>query len=467
MSSDAIINFSHVSKGFLPKRPSLGHLLQVLVGRRSVPEDMFWALRDVTFSVRPGECLGIIGKNGAGKSTLLQLLSGIYEPNFGSIQVKGRMVSLLELGSGFNMDYTGRENIFIYASVIGMTEQEINIKLDDIINFADIGKFIDQPLKKYSSGMLVRLAFSINIHIDADILVIDEALAVGDIFFVQKCMRAIREHIKTKTVLFVSHDTNVVMELCTRALLLEQGSIVMDGSPKDVLDRYQQDLMGYKPVRIAPDSRAEPGTPDQPRGENGNTLPSEENSTNKIGKIMDECDFRQADRINSQCGNAIYFKNNLFAAPPSSAPAEDILVFEEAFLSDTSGRRIMSTNGGELVSVNLRYRFLSDADNVYFGFAVRDYKGQYIFSDNTFYLSKECPLRFVRGGVYTASFVFRMPYLLQGTYLLVAVASSGSPNNFTILSWVNEAGFFDSRNRDNFQGLVGIPMLNITIQRES
>lgn len=466
MSSDTIIEFSHVSKGFFPKRPGLGHLLNVLIGRRNVPEDMFWALKDITFSVRPGECLGIIGKNGAGKSTLLQLLSGIYEPNFGSIQVKSRMVSLLELGSGFNMDYTGRENIFIYASVIGMTEQEINTKLNDIIDFADIGEFIDQPLKKYSSGMLVRLAFAINIHMDADILIIDEALAVGDIFFVQKCMRAIREHIKTKTVLFVSHDTNIVMELCTRALLLEQGSIVMDGSPKDVLDRYQQDLMGYKPASVAPDSRSETEMLDQPKV-SGRTLPAGENSTDKTSKIMDECDFRQADRIYSQCGNAIYFKNNLFAAPPFSAPAEDILVFEEAFLSDANGRRIMGTNGGELVSINLRYRFLSDTENVFVGFAVRDYKGQYIFSDNTFYLNKECPSRFVCGGVYITSFVFRMPYLLQGTYLLVAAAASGTPNDFTILSWVNEAGFFDSRNRDNFQGLVGIPMLNITIQRES
>lgn len=426
---------------------------------------MFWALKDVTFSVRPGECLGIIGKNGAGKSTLLQLLSGIYEPNCGSIQVKGRMVSLLELGSGFNMDYTGRENIFIYASVIGMTKQEINIKLDDIISFADIGDFIDQPLKKYSSGMVVRLAFAINIHMDADILVIDEALAVGDIFFVQKCMRAIREHIKTKTVLFVSHDTTMVLELCTRALLLEQGSIVMDSSPQKVVDHYQLELMGYKPVSVAPDSHTEVESPGQSGG--GNILPAREHPAGGTDNAADECDFRHADRMNSQCGNAIYFKNNLFAAPPSSAPAEEILVFEEAFLCDASGRRITGINGGEVVSVNLRYRFLSDTDNVYVGFAVRDYKGQYIFSDNTFYLNKRRSLRFARGCVYTASFVFRMPYLLRGTYVLVAAASSGTPDDFTILSWVSEAGFFDSRNRDNFQGLVGIPMLNITIQRES
>jgi lipopolysaccharide transport system ATP-binding protein len=277
-------------------------------------------------------------------------------------------------------------------------------------------------------------------------------------------MRAIREHIKTKTVLFVSHDTNIVLELCTRAFLLEQGSIVMDGSPKDVLDYYQQDLMGCKPVNVVPDSHSEIETPDQP-GDGSNSL-SGEHSVGGIGKSIDVGDFRQADRISSQCGNAIYFKNNLFGSPPSSALPENILVFEEAFLRDGNGQRIMGTSGGELVSVNLRYRFLSDTDNAYVGFAVRDYKGQYIFGDNTFYLGKERSLRFARDGVYTASFVFRMPYLLQGTYVLVAVAASGSPDDFTILSWVNEAGLFDSRNSDNFQGLVGIPMLDITVQRE-
>ena len=167
----------------------------------------FWALRDVSFEIRKGQTVGIIGRNGSGKSTLLQMICGTLHPTAGHVEVRGRVAALLELGSGFNPEFTGRENVFFNAGVLGQSEERTREKFADIEAFADIGEFMDQPVKTYSSGMLVRLAFAVIAHVDADILVIDEALAVGDAFFTQKCMRFLRSFMQQGTVLFVSHDT--------------------------------------------------------------------------------------------------------------------------------------------------------------------------------------------------------------------------------------------------------------------
>ena len=180
----------------------------------------FWALRNVSLKVKKGETFGIIGCNGSGKSTLLQIICGTLPPTHGKVDISGRVAALLELGSGFNPEFTGRENVYLYASILGLTKEEINARYNDILLFADIGSFIDQPVKTYSSGMVVRLAFAVVAHVDADILVIDEALSVGDVFFTQKCMRFLRDFKKTKTLIFVSHDTGAVLNLCDRAILL-------------------------------------------------------------------------------------------------------------------------------------------------------------------------------------------------------------------------------------------------------
>ncbi|MGH7114089.1 MAG: ABC transporter ATP-binding protein, partial [Stellaceae bacterium] len=180
------------------------------VGKNLVEPVFFrhhWALRAVSFEIDRGETLGVIGRNGAGKSTLLQLICGTLSPTSGTVSVNGRVGALLELGSGFNPDFTGRENVYLNATVLGLTTREIDARLDDIIAFADIGSFIDQPIKTYSSGMAMRLAFAVIAHIDADILIIDEALAVGDAFFQQKCMRWLRRFREHGTVLFCGHDT--------------------------------------------------------------------------------------------------------------------------------------------------------------------------------------------------------------------------------------------------------------------
>ncbi|AHX12026.1 ABC transporter [Dyella jiangningensis] len=204
------------------------------------------ALHDINFDVQPGEAVGLIGRNGAGKSTLLQILTGTLRPSTGEVAVRGRVSALLELGAGFNPDFTGKENIYLTGAVLGMSSAEIQGKYQAIIDFADIGDFIDQPVKTYSSGMLVRLAFALQVHVDPDILIVDEALSVGDIFFQQKCINKIREILdRGVTLFFVSHGLNSVKSLCSRAIYLQKGRVVADGPAEEVCDLYQNSLTSH------------------------------------------------------------------------------------------------------------------------------------------------------------------------------------------------------------------------------
>ncbi len=205
----------------------------------------FWALNDVTFEVKKGETVGIIGRNGSGKSTLLQLISGTLNPTCGAIHVNGRIAALLELGSGFNTEFTGLENIYMNGAILGLRREEIDARLHEIIAFADIGPFVEQPVKTYSSGMMVRLAFSVAINVSPDILIIDEALAVGDAAFQRKCMRKINELSESGvTLLFVSHDIETVKKICNKAIYFSQGSIRDYGEAKEVCISYERDLFG-------------------------------------------------------------------------------------------------------------------------------------------------------------------------------------------------------------------------------
>jgi lipopolysaccharide transport system ATP-binding protein len=203
----------------------------------------FWALRNVTFEVRRGESIGLIGRNGSGKSTLLQLITGTLKPTEGEVEVKGRLAALLELGSGFNPEFTGRENVYLNASLLGLTNAQIEGKFDDIAAFADIGDFLDQPTKSYSSGMLVRLAFAVQVQIEPDILIVDEALAVGDALFQKRCFQQIEKLTANGTsILFVSHDQEAVRTLTNRAILLSHGNIRASGPSADVLLEYRRQL---------------------------------------------------------------------------------------------------------------------------------------------------------------------------------------------------------------------------------
>lgn len=200
----------------------------------------FWALREVSFEIRRGETIGIIGRNGSGKSTLLQMICGTLSPTQGSIKTYGRIAALLELGSGFNPEFSGRENVYLNATVLGLSQQEIDQRFDSIVGFADVGDFIEQPVKTYSSGMFVRLAFAVAVHVSPDILVVDEALSVGDIAFQNKCIERIKLlQSQGTTLLFISHDMSTLQMICDRVIWLDRGHVVADGDPVTVCQNYQ------------------------------------------------------------------------------------------------------------------------------------------------------------------------------------------------------------------------------------
>lgn len=264
MSSDVVISLRDVSKCYHIYANPHERLLQSLWrGKRQYYKE-FWALRNVSFEMRRGETLGILGRNGAGKSTLLQIITGTLAPTSGSVSVHGRVAALLELGSGFNPEFTGRENVYMNAAILGLNERETEEKFEDIAAFADIGDFIEQPIKTYSTGMMVRLAFAVQTAITSSVLIIDEALAVGDIFFQAKCIARIRRLIDQGiSLLFVSHDTNAVRQLCSRALLVQEGEVVAFGDTGDVTDRYLKVMIEAR-NRMAAKTLAPPaaGIPD-------------------------------------------------------------------------------------------------------------------------------------------------------------------------------------------------------------
>jgi ABC-type polysaccharide/polyol phosphate transport system ATPase subunit len=237
------LRFSQVSKQYRirQEREAGGHLLTRALGLLRRRSDAFWALRDVSFEVRRGESLGIIGPNGAGKSTVLKLLSKITAPTAGEIMIRGKLSALIEVGSGFHPELTGRENVYLSGSILGMRRREITRQLDSIVDFAEVRQFIDTPVKRYSSGMYVRLGFSIAAHLHPDVLLLDEVLAVGDASFQAKCFKRIRElRERGTTIVFISHDLSAVARICDRALLLMGGQVVAGGPPREVIAEYQR-----------------------------------------------------------------------------------------------------------------------------------------------------------------------------------------------------------------------------------
>ncbi len=269
MSTDPVISVQNVSKayriwespsarltapllesasGFLPGAPG-----QWLKQRAARSYRDFWALKDISFEVKKGESVGIIGRNGSGKSTLLQIIAGTMQPTAGSVKVKGRVAALLELGSGFNPEFTGRENVYLNGAVLGLSRRDVDERFDRIATFADIGDFIDQPVKIYSSGMTMRLAFAVQTAVEPDILIVDEALSVGDAPFQAKCFARIRTlQERGCSILFVSHDVTAVLALCKGATLLSDGLAISQGSAKQVCDDYQLLCLREKGIATAP-----------------------------------------------------------------------------------------------------------------------------------------------------------------------------------------------------------------------
>lgn len=246
--SEIAIQVKHLDKMYkLYNKPS--DRLRETLGLK-VPVREHYALRDVSFEVNRGETVGIIGTNGSGKSTILKIITGVLNPTKGEVKVEGRISALLELGAGFNMEYTGIENVYLNGTMMGFSKEEVDAKLQDILDFADIGDFVYQPVKSYSSGMFVRLAFAVAINIDPEILIVDEALSVGDVFFQAKCYRKFEEFKKMgRTILFVSHDLSSISRYCDRVILLNKGVKMEEGSPKQMVDMYKQLLVGQDPAK--------------------------------------------------------------------------------------------------------------------------------------------------------------------------------------------------------------------------
>ncbi len=256
--NDTVVTFQNVSKQFsLAKTRSVQDFFVNIFNKEMRGRNRFWALRDVSFSIKAGETVAIVGVNGSGKSTILKLISRIIDPTKGVITVSGRLSALLELGAGFHPDLTGRENIYLNGSILGLSRKVMRQKLDSIIDFADIGDFIDVPIRSYSSGMKMRLGFSVAVHVDPEIILVDEVLAVGDYNFQLKCLERIRQmQDQGITILFVSHDFGAVQSLCTRAIWLEEGAVRAYGDVDEVLDQMREQYQWDGKQGIVPRGKA-------------------------------------------------------------------------------------------------------------------------------------------------------------------------------------------------------------------
>ena len=399
----------------------------------------FWALRDVTLEVKKGETVGIVGRNGSGKSTLLQLICGTLTPTYGRVETSGRLAALLELGSGFNPEFTGRENIYMNAAVLGLTTDQIEARFDRIASFADIGDFIEQPMMTYSSGMVMRLAFAVMANVDADILVIDEALAVGDAFFVQKCMRFLRSFMERGTVLFVSHDTAALINLCGRAIWLHQGSIRQAGTPREIADGYLAAL--YDDTR----------TPNVPEAARIETVPDGSASLR---------DMRLEFVNSTSLRNDVELFRFRHDAPSFGSRRATIV---ETYFTDLAGHALSWVIGGEEVSLVIRCRAEAQLDCPIVGFFVKDRLGQTVFGDNTYLSYRSNPITLPEGRLLEASFQFRMPVLPVGDYSVCVAIADGTQEAHTQQHWIHDALIFTSHSSSVSTGLVGIPMKNIRL----
>ncbi|CAN5494997.1 ABC transporter ATP-binding protein [soil metagenome] len=415
-------------------------LLQGLVGKRRTLYRDFWALNGIDMQVRKGETLGIVGRNGSGKSTLLQLIAGTLTPSTGEVMVRGRVAALLELGSGFNPEFTGRENVYLNASILGLSRREIDARFDRIAAFADIGDFIEQPIRNYSSGMVMRLAFSVVAHVDADIMIIDEALAVGDAFFTQKCMRFLREFKSTGTLLFVSHDAGSVTGLCDRAIWLDHGTLRAEGTPKQVMNEY---LEAFIAVR---------------EGRDG-TAAAPQLTIERAGRRVRDVRADLIDR--SMLRNDI----GVMSFAPPAGFCDGKASIDEAGLTDADGRLLPTIVGGEAVTLEITALALQAIQSPIIGFYFKDRLGQLLFGDNTNLGTGGESIELEVGERVTARFSFDMPRLQQGEYFITAGIATGSQQEHVIQHWIHEALGLTAQGQGLPVGIIGLPMHSIEIER--
>lgn len=411
MEKSVAIKVDHLSKVYKLYDRNRDRLKEALHIGKNIQSHEHYALNDVSLEVHTGETVGIIGTNGSGKSTILKIITGVLNPTAGDVTINGRISALLELGAGFNMEFTGIENIYLNGTMIGFSEEEIDAKLDSILEFADIGDFVNQKVKTYSSGMFVRLAFAVAINIDPEILIVDEALSVGDVFFQNKCYRKFEEFKKQgKTILFVSHDLSSISKYCDRVILLEHGKKLGEGEPKEIIDMYKKVLVGQLDLQA---------------------------DTNKSAKISEGKKWKDLMQLN----------------PNFDEYGSGLAEFEDYCAYDQSGTITNAIIKDEEFTVKVKVRFFETIQDPIFALSFKNMQGTEITGTNTMFekITTGTP---GPGDVYVVTFTQNMS--LQGGEYLISLGCVGYREgeftvyhrlydvfNLTVISSKNTTGFYD------------------------
>ena len=380
------------------------------------------ALNNVSLSVKKGETVGIIGTNGSGKSTILKIITGVLSPTDGEVNVDGHISALLELGAGFNLEYNGIDNIYLNGMMIGFSEDEITKRLDSILEFADIGDYVYQPVKTYSSGMFVRLAFAVAINIDPEILIVDEALSVGDVFFQAKCYHKFEEFKNQgKTILFVSHDLSSISKYCDRAVLLNQGVLLGEGTPKEMIDIYKQVLVGQYPL---------------PGGDVKNLLDDEEireaaaKASERVPKDSKESSKKSKDGKTDKTEKETPAAKKAAENPDTLEYGDGAAEIEDYYVIDNQGNKSNSIIKGTDFTVHMKVRFKRDVSAPIFAFTFKNIMGIEITGTNSM-VEKAFLDPVKKGDVKEISFAQKMT-LQGGEYLLSFGVTGFEQNNFTV-----------------------------------
>lgn len=444
MSSNIAISLQDVSKCYQIYDNPIDRLKKILIERLqtyftklSPPQFYrdFWAVKDVNLEILAGQTIGIIGKNGSGKSTILQLICNILKPTSGKVIVNGRVAALLELGSGFNPEFTGRENVVLNASILGLSESEIQERFQQILDFSGVENFIDQPIKTYSSGMIMRLAFSVIAHVDADILVIDEALSVGDVFFTQKCMRFLKDFQKSgKTIVFVSHDVVAVKSLCDKAILISNGSVILSGNVDDICKMYLENIYA-----------------DRMASSNFSALIESEDATTT--NVYSSIALQESIVGNDQPNNMINVSLFLDEAESFGKGGAKII---DVWFEDEEGVKARTLFGGSSVCLKVKVRVLSDIELPIFGFIIKDRLGQFIFAESTDYSFRGNQIKLFSGNIIEGHFHFVMPFLFKGEYSLTIAYAQGIGDDHFQHHYIYDAILLTSHESRLVHGICGV-----------
>lgn len=423
MSSEIAIEIKNVSKKYLLYSKPIDRLLQYLKPKKALHKE-FIALQPVSLSIHKGRTIGIVGRNGSGKSTLLQMIAGTLTPTTGSVEVKGRISALLELGAGFNPEFTGRENVFLNAAILGISPKEVEARFQEILAFSEIGEFIDRPVKTYSSGMFVRLAFSVATLIDPDVVIIDEALSVGDEKFQRKCYNHL-ETLKEKgcTILFVSHSMKTVEQLCDYAYLLDKGELLGEGEPKEIIDQYH--LMLYAQE---------------------NTHMKQINQNNKVAQSNQNVIEEQIEETNGYYNENTETKNGM--------KMFDIKMFKE----DKSESYLFDS--GEYGKINVNFTSYINESDIMIGLRIKTTQGVEVYGTSSIYHEMEIDVK--ENQSYLISFD-QCFHLASGIYhVSVAIAKKIGSNDMIYYDKLSDHIFFKIEERPLL--CTGIANLNANIQ---